>query len=221
MKILNKVIGRDGLHRSRLHDEKGNQIPAGQIHEIFAAAALRISTSLIDRPYLPWVPFKVINELTNILNKQSHVLEFGSGRSTVWYARKSLSVTSIEDNTAWSEKMSFIFKKLRIDNVDYRLLTGSAYFNTVGFSDAYFDLVVVDGSHRANCVESAHTKLKRGGYLYLDNSDKDMTDPKGDMRIAERTLLKLAEEWSSTPRYFLGYPPGNLFPHQGVLLKKT
>jgi hypothetical protein len=220
MSMLDKALGRDGLHRSRFHDEKGNRVPLWQTYELFAAGILRLSQSLTDWPYLPWIPFAVIGALGQFLNAQSRVLEFGSGRSTIWYARRSASVVSVEDDLGWFKRVSELLERLHIANVDYRHRTDAAYAEVNEFPDGNFDLIIVDGSNRARCIESAHSKLKSGGYLYLDNTDKDMTIPNGDMRQAEATLLELAKRWSSAPQYYTGYPPSNFFPHQGMLVRK-
>ena len=220
MTVLDKALGRDGLHRSRFHDEKGNRVPLWQTYELFIAGMLRLSQSLIDRPYLPWIPLAVIGVIGQILNARSHVLEFGSGRSTIWYARRAGSVVSVENDLGWFRRVSELLERLRIVNVDYRHRTDAAYPDVNEFSDGSFDLIIVDGSNRARCIESAHSKLRSGGYLYLDNTDKDMTIPNGDMRQAEAALLELAARWSSAPRYYTGYPPSNFFPHQGMLVRK-
>src|SRR5271168_4615552 len=70
--------------------------------------------------------------------------------------------------------------------------------------------IVVDGNCRSKCIENAHRKLKASGYLYLDNSDTNMTSPDGDMRLAEAKMRKLAEEWSAPLKFYTGYAPGQL-----------
>jgi hypothetical protein len=41
------------------------------------------------------------------------------------------------------------------------------------FSDNYFDIVFVDGRARDACIFHAKDKVKQGGYLIIDNSDRD------------------------------------------------
>jgi predicted O-methyltransferase YrrM len=220
LNLFRRIIGGDGLHYSRLHDEKGNRISLYQTLEICTAVSMRLSQSLTDRPYVPWIPFAVISKLSGILNKESHVLEFGSGRSTIWYARCAHSVVSVEDSLEWFDKISRQLLTLGIDNVDYRFRPGDAYIDTASFAAEQFDLIVVDGSHRTRCIDKIYFALKAGGYLYLDDSDKDMTLGSGDLRSAEAKLLDLAERWHSSPEYYTGYAPGKLFPQQGMLVQK-
>jgi predicted O-methyltransferase YrrM len=57
---------------------------------------------------------------------------------------------------------------------DYDELSFEAYVKTIdNYPDNYFDLVVVDGRARPACIKHAVPKIKRGGVLILDNSDRD------------------------------------------------
>ena len=210
-----------GFLKSHLHDEKGNRVRWNQAYEPFLAGALKVSQRVADWPYLPWVPFAVMRQLSRFLaSKQCRVLEYGSGRSTVWLAQRSFHVVSIENSEAWHEKVSVVLKKQRLNNVDYRFLTGEDYIKPPGFADGTFDLIIIDGILRSKCLENVHGMLKAGGCLYLDNSDTDMASPDGDMRKAEGTMRSLAQEWSVRLEFYTGYCPGNLHPHQGALLRK-
>lgn len=209
------------LHRNRLCDEKGNRISPLQAHEILLSGALRISQTLSDWPYVPWVPFAVISQFASILNKNTRLLEFGSGRSTIWFARRCASVLSIENNQDWFQIVSTFFQKKNIRNIDYRLLSGEAYYDTSSLPDASFDVIIVDGAYRSHCLENAHAKLKSGGYLYVDNTDTDMNNPEGDMRRAERMLHELSSQWNQPIRFYTGYAPGQFYPSQGALLRKS
>ena len=40
------------------------------------------------------------------------------------------------------------------------------------FPDEYFDIIVVDGRARPSCVQQAIPKLKKGGWLIIDNSER-------------------------------------------------
>ena len=45
------------------------------------------------------------------------------------------------------------------------------------FPDESFDLVIVDGYARPSCVLHAIPKIRRGGHLLLDDSDREYTRP--------------------------------------------
>ena len=41
------------------------------------------------------------------------------------------------------------------------------------YPDEYFHIVVVDGRARPSCISHALKKVKKGGYLIVDNSERD------------------------------------------------
>jgi hypothetical protein len=61
-------------------------------------------------------------------------------------------------------------------------------------------------------------KLKSGGYLYLDNSDKDMTAG-GDMRDAERVVLDAVAQRSGSATYYTDFAPAQVVAMQGLLAR--
>jgi hypothetical protein len=40
------------------------------------------------------------------------------------------------------------------------------------YENEYFDCVIVDGRDRVKCIESSSSKVKKGGILILDNSER-------------------------------------------------
>lgn len=219
MRSVDRLFGHYGLHHSRFHDEKRHRVALRRSPELFLAATFRITQRFIDRPYLPWLPFEVIQRISELLSRDSRVLEFGSGRSTVWLSKHAGSVLSIEHDDLWYHKMSALFARQDIDNVDYRLRHSSNYWS-LEQSVGQFDFIIVDGINRHECVRATRSLLRPGGHLYLDNSDKDMTIPNGDVRLAEAAMIAMAGEWRSSLEYVVGYPPGVLFPHEGVFLRR-
>lgn len=219
MGLMAKVVGRDHLRRSRLHDEKGHLVRPVAMLGLPVAAALGLTQRVTDRPYLPWVPFAVIRRLRRILTPRSRVLEFGSGRSTRWFAAHAAHVVSIEDDPVWFTKMQAVFAEAGLTNVDYRLRLGAAYYDLSDLTGP-FDLVVVDGTERGECLRAAGGLVKPGGFVYLDNSDTFMTIPDGHVRVAEEVLQQLADAWASPIEYFVGYAPGSIVANEGALLRR-
>ena len=103
--------------------------------------------------------------------------------------------------------------------VRYELRTLDGYADLSDYENGSLDFAVVDGVIRATCVESVLPKLKPGGYLYLDNSDKDMTIPGGDLRIAEDRVREAARVRGGNLEYFTGLTIGTINTHQGLLAK--
>lgn len=219
--MLAKIIS--GKYRkSRLHDEKGNFIGW---QKFFAHAPFAFSTGLLRllvgyRPAIPWIAYDGIETLKNFLTKESRVLEFGSGMSTVWYAKHAREIYSVEDYRPWYEKVKGILAKNHLHNAHYHYADDSLDYQTFMSEDEEgFDLIMVDGSLRSACIASSTKLLKPGGILYLDNSDKHSESEGGDTRIAEDYALEFAHERKAEIAYFTDFAPTQLFCQQGLMIR--
>lgn len=140
----------------------------------------RIAVMRYERanPEAPWLT----QEMTQVLNswlERHHVgLEFGSGRSTLWFAARVRRLTSIEHDLAWHAAISPRLAELRLmDIVDYRLYgdgasdgKGTRYVGVVDeFPAESLDFVLVDGMCRDHCALASIPRVKRGGWLIVDN----------------------------------------------------
>ena len=57
--------------------------------------------------FLPWYNSEVINFLNNYLTNKMDVFEYGGGNSTLYYAGKVASVSTIEAKTEWFDFVLF------------------------------------------------------------------------------------------------------------------
>jgi hypothetical protein len=59
------------------------------------------------------------------------------------------------------------------------------------YEDASFDVIIIDGRSRPSCLKHASTKLKCGGLLFLDNTERDyyLTDRSMDYLQGFRLVL--------------------------------
>jgi predicted O-methyltransferase YrrM len=112
-------------------------------------------------------------------------LEWGSGRSTLWWARHVQHLVSVEQDEGWHAIISSRLREQGIANVDYRFIPVDAslpcddrqIFSTLppyvkvvdDHADDSLDLVVVDGHYRQACIRAVLSKIKPGGYLLVDN----------------------------------------------------
>lgn len=125
----------------------------------------------------PWLTKDANEYLNQNLNDQMIGLEFGSGRSTLFFAKKLMNLVSVEDNQGWYLNVKILLEKHNINNVDYRLLpvddntpNKSDYYKIIEkFKSDYFDFILVDGKNRDLCALSAIHELKSKGLLVIDN----------------------------------------------------
>jgi hypothetical protein len=142
---------------------------------------------------LPWIAHGALVHLQNLIKPDMKVLEFGSGGSTLFFAKNGCTVVSLEDDPHWFEIMtektkSFPDVTIRHIPVDSVYVGGefasnmdelknthsyqSYVFGASDVEDATIDLLVIDGRARIGCLKHNLSKLKKDGIVLLDNSDR-------------------------------------------------
>ena len=215
MTPLRKIYAGSDTRKTRLHDELGEAVSLGRLLRNGPRALLTGAARVLlgRRPERPWISYDAQNDLAQVLTPQSRVLEFGSGMSTMWYSRHAGSVVSIEDYRPWFDLVSARIAKL--GNVDYRFAATRADY--VGLApDQQYDLIMIDGSHREECVRFALMHLAKGGVIYLDNSDKGLDETTGDIPEARRLLLAYAEREGLPACEFTDFAPTQLHVQRGL-----
>lgn len=155
-------------------------------------------------PDHPWLAPAAIAWLDQHLRPDMRGWEWGSGRSTLWFARRLASLTSIESDVTWFEQVRSMVSGLsNVDlrhiplehreaetyALDYAVLPANAAA-IVSEPDASLDFVVVDGWYRPVCARAALSKLKPGGLLLIDNTD--WKDPL-HVHVAQGLTARLSE----------------------------
>ncbi|QIZ72506.1 hypothetical protein [Oxynema aestuarii] len=158
------------------------------------------SSSITDER--PWMTFTAIEFLEKFLTADMKVYEYGSGGSTLFFAKRVKEVISVEHDKNWSEKITKELKNHDYNNwhihlikaVPDRSLLGEKeldpnnYLSSVNtlscysfkdyaesieqYPNQYFDLVVIDGRARCSCFKHAVNKVKKSGLLVLDNAER-------------------------------------------------
>lgn len=67
---------------------------------------------------IPWIVPEATIFLKGLLTKDMSVLEFGSGGSTIFFARRTKNVVSYENNIEWYDAVKLILKRRKINNVN-------------------------------------------------------------------------------------------------------
>jgi predicted O-methyltransferase YrrM len=114
-------------------------------------------------------------------------LEFGSGRSTRWLARRVESLISVEHVEDWHRVVRQQLGQASIQNVDVRMIPldhaeaqpEQAHYETTPryvavldeAVDGSLDFVLVDGHYRSACIRKCLTKIRCGGLLVVDDTN--------------------------------------------------
>lgn len=156
---------------------------------------------LLDRP-CPWLTFAAIDFLGRALTPGFKIFEYGSGGSTLFWLRfRPERVVSVEHDAAWHAAVKqrlapgapvdyrLILPEPRVSGADWAdpanpedyassdpAWAGHSFRRYAAqidaFSDKHFDVVLVDGRARPACLRHSAPKVKLGGWLILDNSDR-------------------------------------------------
>jgi predicted O-methyltransferase YrrM len=152
-------------------------------------------------PGLPWLTPKAIKLLQGYLKPTHCGLEFGSGRSTLWFAQRIQQLTSVEHDSDWYQRVKQRMERLGVTNVTYLFIPVEkenrvAYPSVAEqFADRSLDFVLVDGAERSSCALKSMGKIKPGGLLVIDNANWVL--PSSSFSPASRTMEQGPEpgEW--------------------------
>jgi hypothetical protein len=190
-----------------------------RVHDSLAIAELDV----------PWWTYRAIDVVDAwIAGRRGavRVFEYGSGSSTVWLARRTSEVHSVEHHAEFAQQL----RAALVDhpNVDlrtvepvtspepavpsskegYRGLDFADYVDSIETVGGKFDLVVIDGRAREACLARALPFVAEDGVLVFDNS----------RRHRYRRAIAAA---AVTERRFAGLTPTLPYPEQTSLLSPT
>jgi len=131
----------------------------------------------------PWINYVTIQFMHHLVCKNMHIVEFGAGGSSIFFLKRGTKLTSIEHDKKWIENVRKKVPKKLQNNWSYHLIkpsneitqipTPESYLAPLDkLSDSSIDLFLIDGRHRVESIKKAINKIKPGGYLILDNSDR-------------------------------------------------
>ena len=174
-----------------------------------------VTGKVVDRhgSPLPWLTYPAIDFLGSLDYSGKKVLEFGSGYSTLWWAERADSVTSLEADQRWMESMAgktpanATVLALPTDPNDrfHRTVNVDAFL-AEHIGGQQFDVIVIDGVDRVGTARAALPYLADHGIFVTDNSD---TYVQGDGGMP---LLDIFREASMKRVDFYGLGPSILFP---------
>ena len=123
-----------------------------------------------DNNPIPWYTYPAIEYLSQLDFSDKKVFEFGVGYSSLFWAKRALTVTSVEDNPEWYQKWQneFSADNLTLIHRD----EGETYYNAILEDESKYDVIIIDGKCRAECAKTAVQALNAGGFIILDDSDR-------------------------------------------------
>lgn len=122
----------------------------------------------------PWWTKGAIDHVERFLENSSapRVFEYGSGMSTKWLAERCTSLVSIENTKEWYDRVDGFICNL--PHAKVRFLDGGAYTKAILGEEGMFDVVIIDGIHRRDCLSNGMKKLRTGGLLVVDDAQAEV-----------------------------------------------
>jgi len=118
---------------------------------------------------IPWCSYPFIKFIEPRLKPSFEVFEYGCGNSTIWFANKVKNITSVEHHKEWYNNIS---KKLpnNAKVVFKELMYDGEYSKAIFDENKKYNIIIIDGRDRANCVKNAIKSLSDDGIIVFDNA---------------------------------------------------
>lgn len=130
------------------------------------------------KPEYPLMNESEVEHICSLVNKDSTMFEWGSGNSTIFFSKIAKSISSVEHNLYWYNRIVQEIKEKEINNVslayvrpnmpyrhfkdghsllmDMRTYEFNNYINAINyFPQKNYDFFVLDGRARPQCAEMA------------------------------------------------------------------
>ena len=119
-------------------------------------------------PFVPWLTPDAVERLELILGEDQQWVEFGSGRSTCYLAKRVAHLTSLETSLLWAERVAEWIQEEKLGKKIDLNLEGADHVDLPESVDG----VLVDGGDRIQHIQWAMDHLRPGGWLILDNVNR-------------------------------------------------
>ena len=163
------------------------------VHWLYSLTAIHDVDRMIALD-VPWWTYAAIDKVDQFLSnhKGARVFEYGSGASTVWLSKRALSVTSVEHDNGWYKILeSRLIDRKNIDlmlrppksvHTQMPIVSEKSGYADLDFTDYLYavkdggqpyDLIIIDGRIRSDCLRVAIQHLSKNGMIVFDNSARD------------------------------------------------
>lgn len=221
--IIDKIFGRTTLewgcadgHKEkltaslRLTDYEGNKPSWYSISKLPFVLKTYIASRnspLMKKP-VPFLTMDAIRFLDALIRPGIRVLEIGGGNSSLWFLERGVNLTTYEHDRDWAmmvqDQVNEHPEHFHAERFNLRIMQGNDTFNDLStLENNHYDIILVDSmndyTRRTECIRIAKEKVKKGGWMILDNSDNPANWAADEM-LSDKEMHR-----------FTGYSPMSLF----------
>ena len=172
--------------------------------------ALRKSKPSFVMGAVTWLEDEFMEDPDGPLTFQA--FEWGYGGSTVWLSQRAARTVTVEHHPEWFAEAIKTLEGWEIsESVDLVLVPlANGYTEYIQkFDDGAFDLVFIDGRQRADCLKAAKDKIRPGGVLVLDDSQRSQYQ-EAMKELAGWERMDFDSGWSNGWRTTVWRRPGDM-----------
>jgi predicted O-methyltransferase YrrM len=132
-----------------------------------------------DGEYYPWYTHPTLEMLDTLDLSDKIVFEFGVGDSSIWWGRRCKKLYGVEYTKQWVDHVNENVKATIEHNQNFIKYTPDwqpidldnpdNYVHSISKHGIKFDIIIIDGGDREECVEPALANIKEGGMIIFDN----------------------------------------------------
>ena len=127
-------------------------------------------------PDAPWLSPGAVEYLDEHLRPDDVLVEFGSGRSTAWFARRVARVISIEHDQTWAARVQAQVEAAGLVNAEVVHVPHDplAYVSAAehALASARANVILVDGVYRDTCALWALAHRSADGFIVVDDAER-------------------------------------------------
>ena len=141
----------------------------------FRTRASRHSLDAAGQP-IPWFTYPAVAFLSERVRREWRVLEFGAGMGTQWWARHVDHHVALEHDAGWAKRVAEASSALVLATSD----RNAAQYIAPASSLGTFEVVIVDGLFRNECLLAACDLVAANGVILLDDAQRTEYAPAVD-----------------------------------------
>lgn len=171
MSKINKLIGA-------VQHPLISKVMLGMVTEGYLKSSGWVDSLIAQKPVdingdpQPWLTLPFISFIKDRLSQSMSIFEYGSGNSTLFYSNYVHEIYAVEHDKEWYETVQKNIKdsvRLIYCNLEY----DGEYCRTSQKVDKKFNIIIVDGRDRVNCLKQSVDSLTDDGCIVLDDSERE------------------------------------------------